>query len=236
MKQACRVCKVFFQYTCEFFYKNKSNKSGLSKICKDCGRKKRSDYYRKNSEIIKQKARERNKLPHIKEYNRKKNREWFLANKEKAKAYAKEYYKIYNQRPKVKEAQRKAALKHRNANKEKINKAHAERTKKNPEKHREKQARRRARLVWAGIEKFSVQQVLDKSNNKCGYCGINLTINSMHMDHMVPVCRGGSHTLSNMIASCPPCNLRKNKRTYDEFMAIISASRVSSDPVAAAEN
>lgn len=228
------MCAKIYQFTCDYFYKDRSKADGLSKTCKTCGREKRSQYYKKNADKVKQIARDKRKTPEAKQRIKEQNAKYRAEHKEELKEYAREYYRVYNQIPYVKEANRKAVMKHKNANREKINKAHAERAKKNPEKHRAKQARRRARLLSIGIEKFTVQQVLDKTNSFCGYCGKLLTIKTFHMDHMVPVCRGGAHTLSNMIASCSPCNLRKNKRTYDEYMAIILASRASSVPAAAA--
>lgn len=38
-----------------------------------------------------------------------------------------------------------------------------------------------------------------------------------HVDHLVPLARGGKHCVSNLCISCPTCNNRKFTKTPDEF-------------------
>lgn len=42
----------------------------------------------------------------------------------------------------------------------------------------------------------------------CFYCG---TANATHIDHIVPRVCGGTDDVSNLIAACLPCNLRKHR-------------------------
>lgn len=63
--------------------------------------------------------------------------------------------------------------------------------------------RAKARPIgWAKIR----AHVLRRDGNVCHYCGAPAT----EVDHVVPVSRGGSHKLHNLVAACHDCNANKN--------------------------
>ena len=49
------------------------------------------------------------------------------------------------------------------------------------------------------------QQILQRDGFRCRYCGAP----AAHVDHIVPVVRGGASHESNLAASCATCNLEK---------------------------
>ncbi len=49
----------------------------------------------------------------------------------------------------------------------------------------------------------------------CG--GVFVPFEEMHMDHAVPLSRGGPHCYLNTQNSCEPCNLSKGDRTMEEL-------------------
>jgi hypothetical protein len=51
---------------------------------------------------------------------------------------------------------------------------------------------------------------------QCSYCGKVCTMEH-HLDHMLPMSRGGIHHPDNLCIACPPCNTRKGGMTYEEF-------------------
>lgn len=51
----------------------------------------------------------------------------------------------------------------------------------------------------------------------CPVCFAELTRSTAHLDHDVPLSRGGAHSLDNVAYVCGPCNLAKNTRTMQEF-------------------
>lgn len=54
---------------------------------------------------------------------------------------------------------------------------------------------------------------------ECHYCKKQVTFQEWHMEHKTPVSRGGRNKLDNLAISCPSCNLRKGRRTEDEFLS-----------------
>jgi len=47
----------------------------------------------------------------------------------------------------------------------------------------------------------------------CFYCGAT----ARTLDHVVPLIRGGNHTVGNLVAACKSCNSRKQRRTIMEW-------------------
>ena len=52
------------------------------------------------------------------------------------------------------------------------------------------------------------ERVLERDGHRCRYCGAPAT----HVDHLVPVVRGGTDDPENLAAACPTCNLEKGAR------------------------
>lgn len=50
---------------------------------------------------------------------------------------------------------------------------------------------------------------------KCAYC--NCTPTALTQDHVVPVTKGGEHTISNIVPACQSCNSAKGNRDVVEF-------------------
>jgi 5-methylcytosine-specific restriction endonuclease McrA len=72
--------------------------------------------------------------------------------------------------------------------------------------------------------KRNVSEIRDKSeiiNNikktHCYWCGIKLK-SDFHLDHVVPLSKGGSHTAYNLVAACSACNLSKGAKMPNDFL------------------
>lgn len=59
--------------------------------------------------------------------------------------------------------------------------------------------------------------IFDKTNGKCGYCGISLDYYSFDIDHIKPRYLGGKKNVENLIASCKQCNCSKGKKDIEQF-------------------
>lgn len=57
--------------------------------------------------------------------------------------------------------------------------------------------------------------VLTAAGWRCGYCHASAGT----ADHVIPVPRGGTHALSNLVAACHGCNTSKGERTLAEWCA-----------------
>lgn len=92
----------------------------------------------------------------------------------------------------------------------------------NPEKRRDSlrlsEQRRRAAKRNVEYEYFSKSDVLEKWGNHCFYCNGDFE----HIDHYIPLSKGGSHTLDNVRPSCASCNQKKYVKMPDEFERLVN--------------
>lgn len=94
----------------------------------------------------------------------------------------------------------------------------------NPASHTASEAKRRAaklqRLVGDESEIKSVYATArSDSILPCFYCGGQTLKKNRHVDHVIPLSRGGTHSVSNLAIACADCNLRKGTKTPAEFAA-----------------
>jgi len=82
--------------------------------------------------------------------------------------------------------------------------------------------RRRAREL-AAEGKFVESDILmlfQAQNARCAYCITPLDA-GYHVDHKMPLSRGGSNWPDNLCVACPTCNLRKHDKTAEEFAVLL---------------
>lgn len=71
----------------------------------------------------------------------------------------------------------------------------------------------RARTDYGWKSKITTDEwiaVLEQHAYACAICGT--TSVALTIDHIVPLCRGGTHTVNNIQPACLPCNCRKGAR------------------------
>ena len=64
--------------------------------------------------------------------------------------------------------------------------------------------------------KFNRQNLLERDNHRCQYCGKNLPPKELNMDHVIPRDRGGGTSWENVVISCIRCNSKKSNRLPKE--------------------
>lgn len=68
------------------------------------------------------------------------------------------------------------------------------------------------------------EDVLAKTGGKCAYCGCDLSLRSMTIDHIQPQSQGGTHELENLLPACKTCNTYKGGRTVEEYKKYLAHS------------
>ena len=53
------------------------------------------------------------------------------------------------------------------------------------------------------------QTLYYRDDAKCGFCGEELTLNSITYEHLQPKSKGGKHEWTNVLAACQKCNTKK---------------------------
>jgi 5-methylcytosine-specific restriction endonuclease McrA len=79
--------------------------------------------------------------------------------------------------------------------------------------------RRRARIASASGEhsKEDIPRILILQKKRCWWCGEKIKGRKYHVDHRIPITRGGSDNPENLVISCPECNLLKHTKLPQEF-------------------
>lgn len=80
---------------------------------------------------------------------------------------------------------------------------------------------RDARLIGAIDDQTVTVQALQElwtETTHCLYCGRELDIYNKSVEHMIPLSKGGPHTLANVIIICRACNEAKRAMHFDEWL------------------
>lgn len=173
------------------FSKNRSKKDGLASECRVCKSQQDRKYKEENKEYY---------INYLKEYREK--------NKAELDAKKKEY--IANN----KSAHLKRQHSWYERNKDSVKTRTLQYKKDHPEQYQMYSNRRKALKKTSIVDVFITQDIVNMYGNQCVYCGDLFT----HIDHYIPLSRGGSHTLENVRPSCETCNLTKSNKLPDDFL------------------
>lgn len=80
------------------------------------------------------------------------------------------------------------------------------------------QKRRTAKLNNPGSVGISVRdwtRLVRHYQGRCSYCGTKPDV--IHMEHVIPLSRGGRHAIGNVLPACPHCNLSKHDSLLAEW-------------------
>jgi len=141
--------------------------------------------------------------------------EYRQKNKDAANSYGREYYQ------KNKVAMLASDKEYYQKNRQKRIDASSKWNKENKERHNEHARTKNNRRRAAKSIKFTVEQLagrLDYWGRKCYLKLEGCTGEYKHLDHVIPLSRGGLHALSNLRPACQSCNLRKGNKLLKELV------------------
>lgn len=86
--------------------------------------------------------------------------------------------------------------------------------------------RRRAREYAAFVEEVEPIVVWERDGGVCHICQETVSFYQMHLDHVIPISKGGEHSYANIKASHSDCNQWKHARIVPELVTGAAPSRV----------
>lgn len=196
------------------FPRNRTSKDGHHHYCKTCKNEfARGSYQRHREHALayqeQYRAEHPEKSSEVKRKSRLKkldlykarDRAHYDANREQILAYSRRYHKQDRQQ-----------------NPDKY-RARARRYKaQNPDKVRQHNHIRRARRLGDGGRHTAsdIQRQYRAQKGRCYYCQQQLG-DTYHVDHVIPISRGGSNGPENIVIACPACNLSKANKMPHEW-------------------
>ena len=85
---------------------------------------------------------------------------------------------------------------------------------------REKTRRYKAKLksvLIVQVSKKDLRRQFALFNDCCAYCGKSESDEILHIDHFIPVSKGGTHVLGNLVPACKTCNFSKRNHHPEEW-------------------
>ena len=137
----------------------------------------------------------------LREYNKEYNKEYREKNKDKLKKSKKEYYE--NNKDKLKERNKEYYKEYRERNKDKL-------------KERDKRYRHKKRGNGGAYTQLQWLDTLEYFDYKCAYTGECIKHNC-HVEHIIPISKGGTSYIWNLVPSTASANLSKHNRDMEEW-------------------
>src|SRR6266702_829361 len=199
-KQCTGECKQWLPDTSDFFHR--CSRGGFNTRCKVCRNWEnkifrdahpgyRKGYYQEHQESIIQRNR---RYPSRKSYHAS----YYQANRNQLLTQTKAYKEEH---PETVRAGR----------------MHYQQTERGKERHAASEHSRRARKRSTGGS-YTPQEIevqYKRQKGKCHYCRNKMA--TYHIEHVIPISRGGTNDSSNIVLACPTCNMSKGNKLPHEW-------------------
>lgn len=207
----CFRCGKTKPATDEYFSRNKSKPDGWNNWCKVCMSeydRARRDGYRERKNALQRDRRaanpDREKVYRSarsaagREADRATSRRWKERNQARVRAYQQAYRQTNIERTRARKRSYRQA---------------------NPERVRAWLNRRRVRKLQSeGAHTASdIQAQYARQKGRCYWCGEKVG-DDFHVDHIVPLSRGGADWPDNLVIACPACNMSKHNKLPHEWI------------------
>lgn len=113
------------------------------------------------------------------------------------------------------------------ANRDRVRELNRESSKRHPETSRKSVRSRRARKLSVESSPYTTQEVLDRYGTVCHACSKEIDLSAprhtralgweygLHLDHLIPLSKGGSDTIENIRPAHAICNFKKGSTIKD---------------------
>jgi 5-methylcytosine-specific restriction endonuclease McrA len=132
----------------------------------------------------------------FKQQNPNYSKDWYIKNRERISEQGQAYYE---------------------ANKERVRQRHRSWYAKNRDRHAVHWRKRRALKKGATIGVVDYTAIRERDRGLCYLCGEAVDPADLHFEHVIPLSRGGSHSMENIRVSHAACNWRKGTKTPEEL-------------------
>lgn len=188
--------------TVDNFQKNHNNHLGLQNVCKEC--KKIADAEWRSNNLEKSRAKSKARY-HAKPEERKQYKE---THKEQIAETKRNYRRTHPE----------AVKKHKRDG----NKRFKERE---PEKFklRQKISRIKRQGGKGNVTRLKIIELYHDQNERCAYCGISIywsVPRDIHIDHVIPLSKGGSNDIDNLALTCHACNESKGDKLLTDWLLV----------------
>jgi len=224
-KKTCTVCGRVFPATAEFFHRHGGGE--LRAQCKECHCAQKRRYRQENLEKVKERNAKYRANNHEKEVERwkryreenadsirlKKRQYWIDnldANHERQRRYREQNAELVRAQKRL---YRKANIEDARERDRRYRKSH-----KVQRRIWESARRARKRSAPGSYTVADIERQYQAQKGKCYYCGMKVG-KQYHIDHVVPLSRGGSNSPENVVIACPDCNFGKNNKLPHEWAA-----------------
>ena len=206
-QKRCIKCGNLFPATPQYFVQKKQGINGLGSYCKPCQRLYSQQWYQTHREQV-----------------LKKQSEYRKAHPEQYRRYSAAFRKRYPE--KVRETNLRISSANREDRRERARRYSQEHPgyqkrwrENNRDKYHAKTHRRRSLELGASgsFTHLDIDIIRKNQRGKCWYCGTDLSKTGEHIDHRVPLSRGGSNWPENLVLTCPKCNLSKGSKLPHEW-------------------
>jgi 5-methylcytosine-specific restriction endonuclease McrA len=180
------------------FYKNRTTHDGLDARCKPCRRLTVAERYQANPEPVKARAKA-----------------WDSENADY----------VRQRRAAYRKAHRAEMAKYRSENRDRL--TTQMRLWKDANKHlvRLHQAQRKARKMKLAVSRISAKDVNRLLSSDCAIHGCDRK--DIQLDHIIPLARGGRHSIGNLQPLCAYHNGRKHSKLWIEFKAYLKSEEAN---------